>query len=457
MPQPLMLGMFQSLGLGGQWRLPGNTSVDFLNLDHWVTMAKRLDEAGIDFLFFADDYAYPILNGAVIDTAIEKAIQFPRADPLVILSALALATTNLGLVATSSTTIERPQSLARRFATLDHLTQGRFGWNVVTGAGQNSSAKLFGDTMLPHAERYAIAEDHLNLSLKLWEGSWQDDALQVDRVNGVYADASKVHEIEHNGPYFSAHGMLTVPPSPQRTPLLFQAGTSSTGRELAATYAEAVFLASEPELVKAQIADVRARAAAHGRGPDAIKFLVAGSFIVAETEAEAHALRDTMVGFGTLETAAAAYAFFTGLDLLSMDLDKPLATVKTEQGRTNVERFSGENGAPAPTVREILEEFRSNGVMGRPFIGTPEQAVDQAQLLIEQTGADGFLVQPDPTGTHDDFIDMVVPVLRERGLMNTDHAGSTLRERLFGVGHRRLPAEHPGAAFRVPSGPSVDS
>ncbi|GAA0993703.1 NtaA/DmoA family FMN-dependent monooxygenase [Subtercola frigoramans] len=444
----IMLGMFQAMGLGGAWRLPGNTSTEFLDLDHWITMAMRLDEAGVDFLFFADDYAYPIMNGQVIDVAIKEALLFPKADPVTLLSALAAVTTKLGLVVTSSTTIEKPQALAKRFATLDHLSKGRIGWNVVTGAGQNSSAKLFGEKMIPHDERYALAEDHLQLAMKLWQGSWEDGALKVDKENNVYADPSMVHEIEHDGPYFQAHGLLTVPPSPQRTPVLFQAGTSTKGRDLASRYAEAVFLAAEPDMMAEQIADLRARAVSHGRAPDAIKFLIAGTFITAETEEEALALRERMIGFNTLEGAAAAYAFFTGLDLLSMELDKPLSTVKTEQGRTNVERFAGENGKPAPTVREILEEFRRNGVMGQPFIGTPAQVVDQAKAVIAQTGADGFLVQPGPDGTYDDFIDLLMPVMRERGLIAPPaSAGTTLRERIFGAGQKRLPHDHPGAQY----------
>ncbi len=447
----LMLGAFQTFGLGGSWRLPANNSVDFLQLDHWVTMAKRLDQAGVDFLFFADDYSYPVLGGRVIDVAIEKAVLFPRGDPSTILSALALVTERLGLVVTSSTTIEKPPMLAKRLATLDHLSRGRIGWNVVTGSGQNASAKLMGQKMMAHDDRYAVAEEHVNLSMKLWEGSWEEDALVVDREGGIYADPTKVHEIEHDGEFFTAHGLLTVPPSPQRTPVLFQAGTSPRGRDLAARYAEAVFLAAEVDMMATQIADIKARAERCGRSGGSIKFMPAGTFIVAETEADARALRERMIGFQTLEAAAAAYAFFTGIDLMSMDLDKPMADTNTEQGRTNVERFSGENGKPAATVRQILDEFRRNGVMGEPFIGTPEQVVDRAEAVIEITGADGFLVQPDPTGGYDDFIDLVMPEMRKRGLLNAVPSGPTLRERIFGGGQARLPFDHPGHAYLATS------
>ncbi len=445
--RPIRIGMFQAMTTMGQWRLPGNTSTAFLDLDHWVAMAKRLDEAGVDFLFLADDYAYPVVQEHVVPRAIERAIQFPKADPVVLLSALALATERLGLVATVSTTIEKPQIVARRFATLDHLTRGRLGWNVVTGAGQNASALLFDEPLIPHDERYARAEEHIRLAMELWEGVWEDDALVEDRESGIYADASKVHEIDTHGRWHGARGVLTVPPSPQRTPLLFQAGASSSGRGFAADYAEAVFLASEPAATAAQIAAVRELLEANGRGRDAVVFLSAGTFVVAPTAAEAHAKRAAQSSFWTLEDAAAAYAFFTGLDLMSMPLDEPLASTRTETGRTNVERFSGANGAPALTVRQILEEFQRNSVMGAPFVGDPVQVVDQAEAFLAETGADGFLVQPDPTGGFDDFLDLVLPEMRRRGLVAEPPASAgTLRERMFG--HPHLPENHPGASYR---------
>jgi FMN-dependent oxidoreductase (nitrilotriacetate monooxygenase family) len=445
--KPIRLGMFQVMGPAGQWRLPANTSTDFLDLGHWVTMAKRLDQAGVDFLFLADDYAYPVVDEHVVPRAIERAVQFPKGDPVVLLSALALATERLGLVATVSTTIEKPQIVARRFATLDHLTGGRLGWNVVTGAGQNASALLFGEPLIPHDERYARAEEHVRLAMELWEGVWEDDALIEDRESGTYADSDKVHEIDTHGRWHGARGVLTVPPSPQRTPLLFQAGASTSGRGFAADYAEAVFLASEPAATAAQIASVRDLLEQNGRGRDAVVFLSAGTFVVAPTEEEALAKRAAQSSFWTLEDAAASYAFFTGLDLMSMDLDGPLATTRTETGRTNVERFSGENGAPALTVRQILEEFQRNSVMGAPFVGDPVQVVDQAEAFLAETGADGFLVQPDPTGTFDDFLDLVLPEMRRRGMVAAPAvAGETLRERMFG--HPHLPDSHPGAAYR---------
>ncbi|GAA4664446.1 NtaA/DmoA family FMN-dependent monooxygenase [Frondihabitans cladoniiphilus] len=456
MPQPLTIGMFQTMGLSGSWRLPENTTPTFLTLDYWTGLAKRSEAAGVDFLFIADDFGYPLIHGEVSPTAVEHALLFPRGDPSMVMGAMAAVTDSLGLVVTMSTSVERPPALARRMATLDHLANGRMGWNVVTGAGQNASARLFGEPMRNHDDRYTAAEDYLTLTMTLWEGSWEDDALRVDREAGVYADGSKVHEIHHEGPFYTADGVFTTPPSPQRTPLLFQAGASTKGRDLAARYAEAVFLAAEPDAVRDQIADIRARAVAAGREPDAIKFLVAGTFIVAPTTAEATALRERITAFVTTEDAGVQYAFFTGLNLLDMDPSKPLASTESEQGRTNIERFTGDGVTAAPTVAEILEEFRVNGVMGDPFIGTAAEAVDQVESLMAHTGADGLLVQPGPTGDSASFFDLVVPELRERGLLaplpdaeTGDAHPPTLRERLFPGGGPHLPATHPGHTLRV--------
>ncbi|GAA4784881.1 NtaA/DmoA family FMN-dependent monooxygenase [Microbacterium gilvum] len=447
MASPWKIGMFQCIGLMGAWKLPDNTSTDFLDLDHWLTMARRCEQAGVDFLFFADDYGYPVVDDAIPAGALRGGIQFPKGDPLAVLPALAAVTERLGLVTTLSTTVEKPPMVARKMATLDHMTKGRIGWNIVTGAGQNASARLFGVPMTEHDKRYEIAADHVDLTLTLWEGCWDEGGLVEDRETGVYADPDRVREIEHHGPHFDAKGILTVPPGPQRTPVLFQAGASAPGRDLAARYAEAVFLAAEVPALAEQIADIRRRAAAYGRDPRSIKCLIAGTFYVAGTEAEAHAIRERQLATRSFEDGAAAYAFFTGLDLSSMDPDKPLdpSAGLTQTGRTNVERFLGPD---APTVREIIEEFQRNSVMGTPIIGDVGQVADEAERVISATDADGFLVQPDHTGTFDSFLDLLMPELVRRGLVAAEPAPMTLRERLTESGSPHLPETHPGAAHR---------
>lgn len=440
------LGMFQCHGLMGSWKMPENTSTNLLDLEYWLDQVRRCEEAGADFFFFADDYGYPVVGGGIPASAIRSGVQFPKGDPTMILPALAAVTSRIGLVTTLSTQVELPPMVARKMSTLDHMTNGRIGWNIVTGAGQNASARLFGRPLTDHDERYAIADDHVDLSLKLMEGSWDEGALKMDRETGVFADPDGVREIRHEGPHFRSEGVLAVPPGPQRTPTLFQAGASEPGRALAAKYAEAVFLAAEVPALKAQIADIRRRAAENGRDPRAIKCLIAGTFYVAETEEEAFEIRERQIATRTLEDAAASYAFFTGLDLASMDPDKPLdpRAGLTQTGRTNVERYLGPN---APTVREILEEFQANSVMGAPYIGTPAQVVDQAQAVLDEVDADGLLVQPDHAGNFDRFLGLVMPELRRRGLLDAFDEPVTLRERLGGSS-AHLDPTHPGAAYR---------
>jgi FMN-dependent oxidoreductase (nitrilotriacetate monooxygenase family) len=447
--QKLSIGMFQTGGVRGTWRIPGREDErNFTDLGYWIDLARRCEEAGADFLFLADSYGYPALHGGIIPTAVEKNVQFSTVDSQMLMSALAAVTEKLGLVTTVSTTVEKPPTVTRQYRTLDHLSRGRIGWNIVTGSGQAGSALLFGEPLIPHDERYARADDHVELSLKFWEGCWEDDALVKDSATGTWADPDKVHEIVHDGPYFSAKGVLVTPPSPQVTPTLFQAGASEAGRALAAKYAEAVFLAAESKTLAAQIEDIRRRAEENGRGRDAVKCLIAGTFRVAESREVARAEHQEQIERITLEHAATLYAYFTGVDLLSLDFDQPIpaSAADGDSGRTNVERFLGPD---APTVRQILEEFRANGVMGTPFLGTPEEAVDQAVAMIEETGADGFLVQPEADGSHEKFFALVMPEMRRRGLLKDELPGSTLREHLFGEGSARLPDTHPGARFRA--------
>ncbi|WP_150306551.1 NtaA/DmoA family FMN-dependent monooxygenase [Planctomonas psychrotolerans] len=448
MTKQLTIGMFQSGAVRRTWNMAGReTDRNFTDLEYWTDLARTCEAAGVDFLFLADSYGYPTLNSTIIPTAVERNVQFSTIDPQMLMSALASVTRTLGLVTTVSTMVEKPPTVTRQYRTLDHLSGGRMGWNIVTGSAQAASALLFGEPLMPHDDRYAKADDHVELSLKYWEGCWEDDALKMDSATGTWADPAKVHEIVHDGPFFSAKGVLVTPPSPQVTPTLFQAGASSAGRELAAKYAEAVFLAAESKALADQIADIRRRADENGRGRDAVKCLIAGTFRVADSAEDALAQHQAQIESISLEHAATLYAYYTGVDLLSLDLDRamPASAANTDSGRTNVERFLGPD---APTVREILEEFRANGVMGKPFLGTPEEVVDQAVAMIEATNADGFLVQPDPDSGHDLFLTRVMPELRRRGLIKDELPGTTLREHLFGEGRTRLPDSHPGAAFR---------
>jgi FMN-dependent oxidoreductase (nitrilotriacetate monooxygenase family) len=452
--RPLLFGIFQYIGpngtVGSAWQHPADESANFTKLSHWTALAKKFDEAGLDFLFLADSYGFPALDGELLDASVREGRGIPQGDPMPVVSALAAVTERLGFIVTTSTTVEPPAANARRLTTLDHFTDGRVGWNIVTGSSGATAAALMGKDLVPHDVRYDMADDYVDLSLTLWEGSWDDDALVLDKEAGVYARPGGVRIVHHEGPYFRTDGILNLPPSPQRTPLLVQAGASGRGREFAGRNAEAVFVGGgEPATVAANVRGIRESAVAAGRPADSIRILVGALFITGATSEDARATHEEMLAMSTPEGAAAIYAGNTGIDLLALDPDKPIAQTSTEMGQSNLERYLGRDGRPAPLVRDILENFRRTGINGSVFVGSAEEVVDQVEEFVAATGVDGFLIQPHLTpGTYDDLIAYVLPELRARGLMADEPQGTTLRERLFPDGDAHLPVTHRGHAFR---------
>ncbi|PRY10496.1 NtaA/DmoA family FMN-dependent monooxygenase [Kineococcus rhizosphaerae] len=447
----LLLGVFQVAGpngmSGASWPHPENHQVEFTDLSMWTSLARRVEEGGFDFLFLADSYGYATIGGEVPPVSIEEGT-FARLDPLVLMSALAGVTTDLGLVTTTSTMFETPYANARRFTTLDHLSRGRMGWNVVTGSAQESAAAMFGRSLTPHDQRYDMADDYLDLSYSLFE-SWEDDAVLADRTTRRWADPAKVGRIAHDGPFHRAHGRYPAPPSPQRTPVVFQAGSSGRGREFAARHAEVVFLqGTTPEAVAAAVADIRARAVAHGRAPDAVRIVVGLSVFTGATAEVAQRRWDELDDLSSVEGAAARYAANTGIDLLALDPDSTLVDAVGEQGQSNIDRYRGLDGSRPPTVREILDEFRVRALRGLVLVGAGGDVADRMADYVAATDVDGFLLEPHLTpGTVDDVVEHVLPSLRARGLFGAAQRGVSLRERVFG--HRHLPAAHPAARRRA--------
>lgn len=451
----LILGIFQYIGpngtIGSAWQHPDDESANFTSVKHWTRLAQRFEQAKFDLLFFADSYGFPVIDDELIPAAVREGRGIPQGDPVAVIAAVAAATERLGFIVTASTTVEPPAANARRFSTLDHFTDGRIGWNIVTGSSGATAARLMGKPLIAHDERYDMADDYVELSLKLWEGSWDDDALVLDKERNVYADPAKVHMIHHEGPYFRADGVLTMPPSRQRTPLLVQAGTSGRGMQFAGKHAEVVFVAGgDPERVARNIAAIRQAAVEAGRAPDSIKILVGALFLAGATSEDARLTHERMLAMSTSEAAAAIFAGNTGVDLMSMDPDKPLTEQHTEQGLSNLQRYLGGNGTPAPTVREIIEDFRVTGINGSVFVGSGVEIADQVEEFVRITDADGFLIQPHLTpGTYDDVIEHLLPELRARGLARDEYVGDTLRERIFGVGNAHLPESHHGVKYRA--------
>lgn len=450
----IILGAFEinqvNLTSQGLWAHPDQNTYRYKELAYWTDLAKVLERGFFDFLFLADSYGYPLLGGAVPPVSFEQAVEIPKNDPMLLIPPLAAATRDLSFVVTTSTSCEHPYANARRFATLDHLTGGRIGWNVVTTSSA-VVADLFGTRQLPHDERYAMAQDFLDLSYKLFEGSWEDRAVVVDKAARLYADSRFVHPIAHDGPYFRSHGYFNSEPSPQRTPVLVQAGASPVGRAFAAANAEVTFVqGKDAKMLREQVDDLRRRAAAAGRGAEAVKAIAGLSVVTAPSRAEAEEKLEEWLSWVNPEAARAYYAMMTGVDLAALDPDSAFAKVTTEGGRTQVERYRD------VSVREAVADFLRRGMRELIVTGTPRDAAEAIAAIVEETDLDGFNFTPFVSpGSYVEFAEQVVPELQRIGLVRTERALPTLRERLFGTGNARLPANHPAARYRPGAEPVV--
>ncbi|WP_203585999.1 NtaA/DmoA family FMN-dependent monooxygenase [Subtercola lobariae] len=447
--QPFVIGFFEHMNpngiTGDTWRQPANTGSDYLDLEYWMRLAKRLDEANADFLFFADSYGNPAVDGVMPDDSIRLANHIPVADPFAVIPAIFAVTEHLPVVVTSSTIFEEPYANARRYATLDHISKGRIGWNVVTSAAAKSAADLFGRELVAHDDRYDRADDYLEVSYRLFEGSWEHDAVVKDRATATYADPAQVHAIDYTGPYFRSKGVFSVEPSPQRMPFVFQAGSSGRGRRFAATHAECVFLqATSPEKDAEAVADIRRLATEQGRDGDAIRIIVGITVIIGVTEQDARQKYDEFCSFHSEEIAAAQFSHYSGINLLELDPDLPIPPGNDELSRSNVQRFDGY------TVREVLNELKTRGVRGIIAVGTAAEVADHMEDYAAATGVDGFLMETYTNpGTYDEILDLLLPELRTRGRAPLPYTTKTLRERFQGAGHPFLDDSHPGAQRRV--------
>ncbi|MEH0578737.1 MULTISPECIES: LLM class flavin-dependent oxidoreductase [Streptomyces] len=408
------------------WRLPESDPYAHVELDHYVHLARIAERGTFDSLFLADG---PQLWGNLA--------QRPAGalEPLTLLTALATATRHIGLIATASTSYNSPYNLARKFASLDIISGGRAGWNIVTTAGAEAARNFGLDAEPAHAERYARAAEFLDVSLKLWD-SWEDDAIVADKASGVWGDDAKIHPPRHRGTYFSVEGALNVPRSPQGYPLLVQAGSSEDGKAFAARYAEAVFTAQQT-LADAQAfyADIKARTAAAGRDPEHLKVLPGIVPVLGSTEAEARAaeqvLEDHLVhrhGVANLERLLQLPEGSLELDgELPAELPSEDAVEGAKSRYTLVVELARRERL---TVRQLIG--RLGGGRGHlTFAGTPEQVADKIQTWFTQGAADGFNIMPAvlPSGL-DAFVDHVVPLLRARGLLRGEYGPrTTLRER----------------------------
>jgi FMN-dependent oxidoreductase (nitrilotriacetate monooxygenase family) len=431
--------------LHGLWRQPDGGQADFDDLGLWIDLARRLDAGGFDAIFFADVIGlYGDYEGGWERHA-ELGLQIPANDPMVVLSALASHTTHLGLAFTAGPIQEPPFNFARRVSTLDHASQGRIAWNVVTSSLANGWRNFGYAGLLDHDARYALADEYLDVLYKLWEGSWEDGARLADRDRGIYADASKIHKIHHVSEHFSVEGPHLVAPSPQRTPLLFQAGASPAGRDFAARHAEAQFIVSPSPEAAAQLIDsVTQRLEHHGRRRQDLMFFQGLSFVIGSTEAEAAEREAELERQLDVAGMIAHFGGSTGIDLGGYGPDTPIDQVHTEGTQTNLDALRESTGGATPTLEDIV---RLRARSGR-VVGTPEQIADTLARWRE-VGIDGVnVINAVLPGSYVDFIDHVMPVLRARGLAAPEPPSEpgTLRRRLFGTD--QLNARHPARRYR---------
>ena len=446
MPRPLLFSAFVmntvSHILHGVWRRPDARQTEFNSLELWVKLAKELEAGLFDVIFFADVVGlYNDFNGSS-RKHVESGLQIPSNDPSVILSALAYNTEHLGLAFTSNIVQEHPFNFARKISTLDHASKGRIAWNIVTNALVNA-AHNFGQERTPHDERYEWAGEYVDVTYKLWEGSWDDGALLQDREAGIHADFEKIHRIQHVGERYSVEGPHLVSPSPQRTPLLFQAGASEAGMRFAAANAEAQFLVvPRPEVAASIIETMSGLLKQAGRRREDVKFFQGLSFVVGSTEAEAVRKSKELDEMIDDETMLCHQGGAMDADLGTYSLDRPLAGIQTQGIRSVLAWAQAAVVGREATVRDL---GMLTGTSSR-VTGTPEQIAQQLATW-QEAGIDGVnVINATIPGSYTEFIEHVMPELRRRGLAKEAYAPGTLRRKVFG--HDRLPPTHPAAAYR---------
>ena len=430
----------------GLWTHPRDRSAEYNSLEHWIRLARTLERGLFDGVFLADVLGIYDVYGGNADAAIRGAVQVPLLDPMLLVPAMAAATENLGFGITCNLAYEPPYLFARRLSTLDHLTRGRIGWNVVTGYLDSAARAMGMERQMAHDDRYDMADEYMELVYKLWEGSWSDTAVRRDRGAGLYADPAEVRRVRHEGRQYRLDAMHLVEPSPQRTPVLFQAGASERGRRFAATHAECVFVnGGSMAQVASLVRDLRARAA-----PRAIQVLVGATVVIGRTEREAHEKLEDYRRHASVEGALAHASASLGIDFSRYAPDEPIQAGPTEAIRSNVE---AQRQAAGPVwTRRRMEDSFVLGSRQPPIVGSAAQVADILMRWVSEADVDGFnLSRTVVPECLEDAVDLLVPELQRRGVFKHGYASGTYREKLFGGG-ARLRSPHPAASFRPGAG-----
>lgn len=432
----------------GLWRHPQDRSVEYKDLEYWTDLAQILERGFFDGIFIADVLGIYDVYHQSAEHALTGAVQVPVNDPLQIVPAMAAVTNHLGFGVTTSISFEHPYPFARRISTLDHLTKGRVGWNIVTSYLESGSKNLGLKTQVNHDNRYDIADEYLEVLYKLWEGSWEEGSVLRDRESGIFADYKKVHPIQHEGKYFTVPGIHICEPSPQRTPVLYQAGASSRGQKFASQNAECVFIAAPSKIAtKKVVQGIRQKLAQEGRDPYSVKIYALLSIVTDETDAKAQAKFKEYQSYGSYDGALTLLSGWSGVDFSQYQPTDKVEYIQTNAIQSLLDSYVNADPERVWTIEEIAN-WNSLGGNGPVLVGSAETVSDALEQLVEDTDVDGFnLAYILAHQTFADVVEFIVPELQKRGVYQTSYAQGTLREKLFGAGPY-LPENHRGAKYR---------
>lgn len=432
----------------GLWRHPLDRSTEYKDIEYWTDLAKILERGKFDGIFLADVLGiYDVYHGSN-EHALTGAVQVPVNDPLQIVPAMAAVTKHLGFGVTTSISFEHPYPFARRMSTLDHLTKGRAGWNIVTSYLESGSKNLGLKTQVSHDNRYNIADEYLEVLYKLWEGSWENEAVLRDKERGIFADFTKVHPIQHEGQYFTVPGIHVCEPSPQRTPVLYQAGASSRGQKFASQNAECVFISAPTKVaVKQLVKGIRTKLVEEGRDPNSVLIYTMLSIVVDETDEKAQKKFEEYQSYGSYDGGLTLVSGWSGVDFSQYQSTDQVEYIETNAIQSLLDSYVKAHPNRVWTIEEIAR-WTSVGGNGPVIVGSPTTVADRLQEWIEETDIDGFnLAYILAHKTFEDVVEFVVPELQRHGVYQQEYREGTLREKLFAQGPH-LAENHRGAKFR---------